>query len=262
MSCALIGYTGFVGGTVSRQASFDALFNSANIESIAGREFDLVVCAGAPGQKWLANKDPITDRSAIDRLCWSLGSVRAKFVVLLSTVDVFPTPVDVDEDSRIDVSRQQPYGRNRLELERFIVARFPSLVVRMPGLFGEGLRKNIVYDFLHDNAVAAVNARSVFQFYDMANLWADVGTARAAGLSLVHFATEPVSVADVVTEAFGRTFDQIPAGSEPARYDFRSRHAGLFGGPGGYLYSRAGVLDGLKRFVATERGRFNLRKAA
>jgi nucleoside-diphosphate-sugar epimerase len=262
MSCALIGYTGFVGGTVLRQSPFDALFNSANIESIAGREFDLVVCAGAPGQKWRANQDPITDRSAIDRLCWSLGSLRASFVVLLSTVDVFATPTDVDEDSPIDASRQQPYGRNRRELERFIAARFPSLIVRLPGLFGEGLRKNIVYDFLHDNAVGAVDARSVFQFYDMSRLWADVGTARAAGLSLVHFATEPVSVAEVAAEAFDRAFDQVPAASVPARYDMRSKHAGVFGGRGGYLYSRADVLDGLRRFVAMQRSRLNRKQAA
>jgi len=262
MSCALIGFTGFVGGTVLRQSSFDALFNSRNIESIAGREFDLVVCAGAPGQKWLANKDPVADRSAIDRLCWSLGSVRANLVVLLSTVDVFPTPVDVDEASPIDVSRQQPYGRNRLELERFIADRYPSLIVRLPGLFGEGLRKNIVYDLLHDNAVAAVNARSVFQFYDMARLWTDVTRARAAGLSLVHFATEPVSVADVAAKAFGRAFDQEPPGSAPARYDFRTRHAGLLGGRRGYLYSRTDVLDGLTTFVAAERQRLMVRQAA
>lgn len=262
MSRALIGYTGFVGGTVGRQAPFDALFNSANIESIAGREFDLVVCAGAPGQKWLANKEPLADRSAIDRLCWSLGTVRANFVVLLSTVDVFPTPIEVDETSRIDVSRQQPYGRNRLELERFIAGRFPSLVVRLPGLFGEGLRKNIVYDFLNDNAVSAVNARSVFQFYDMANLWTDVGVARAADLRLVHFATEPVSVAEVAAEAFGRAFDQEPPGNVPARYDFRSRFAALYAGGGGYLYSRSDVVTGLRRFVADERGRMGLRQAA
>ena len=51
---ALIGYSGFVGGNLLRQRSFDACFNSSNIEAIAGRSFDLVVCAGAPAEKWKA----------------------------------------------------------------------------------------------------------------------------------------------------------------------------------------------------------------
>ena len=34
---ALIGYTGFVGSNLVRQHSFDAMFNSQNIDSISGR---------------------------------------------------------------------------------------------------------------------------------------------------------------------------------------------------------------------------------
>ena len=33
---ALIGHTGFVGSNLARQGAFDALYNSSNIESIAG----------------------------------------------------------------------------------------------------------------------------------------------------------------------------------------------------------------------------------
>jgi nucleoside-diphosphate-sugar epimerase len=262
MARGLIGHTGFVGGTVLRQAPFDATYNSANIEDIAGRHFELLVCAGAPGQKWLANKDPDTDRNAIDRLTRALARVRADLVILLSTVDVFPTPVLVDEATPIRREDQQPYGRHRLDLERFVADHFPAVVVRLPGLFGQGLRKNIVYDFLHNSQVGAVHARSAFQFYDMDRLWSDVLTARAAGLTLVHFATEPVSIADVAREAFGRPFDQEPAGSAPARYDFRTRHADCFGGSGGYLYTRGQVMDGLRAFVRAERCRSAAAQAA
>jgi nucleoside-diphosphate-sugar epimerase len=255
MARALIGHTGFVGGTLQRQAPFDAVYNSRNVEDMAGRHFELLVCAGAPGQKWLANKHPATDRIAIERIIRALARTRADAVILLSTVDVFPSPVQVDEVTPIQPDEQQPYGRHRLELERFVADHFPSLVARLPGLFGPGLRKNIVYDFLNDNQVGAVHARSVYQFYDMNRVWADIQTARAAGLGLVHFATEPVSVAEVAREAFGREFRQEPAGVAPARYDFRTRHAACFGGSGGYLYSRHQVLAGLRAFVRAERGR-------
>jgi nucleoside-diphosphate-sugar epimerase len=262
MARALIGHTGFVGGTLLRQVPFDALYNSRNVEDLGGWEFELLVCAGAPGQKWLANKYPTTDRAAIDRLIRALARVRADFVILLSTVDVFPSPIEVDEDTPIRAADQQPYGRHRLVLEHFVADHFPALIVRLPGLFGPGLRKNIVYDFLHDNQVGAVHARSVYQFYDMAGVWSDLQSAYLAGLRLVHFATEPVSVAEVAREAFGRVFRQEPAGVQPARYDFRTRHAAVFGGTGGYLYDRAEVLDLLRHFVRAERAHFAARPAA
>ena len=39
-----------------------------------------------------------------------------------------------------------PYGRNRLELEDLVRKEFDTLVVRLPALFGKGLKKNFIYD--------------------------------------------------------------------------------------------------------------------
>ena len=58
MSRALIGYTGFVGGNLHLQTPFDDVYNSKNIDSLRGKSYELVVCAGAPGVKWKANKEP------------------------------------------------------------------------------------------------------------------------------------------------------------------------------------------------------------
>ena len=52
MQSALLGHTGFVGGTLLRQHRFDDLYNSSNIEQLAGKSYDLVACAAAPGVKW------------------------------------------------------------------------------------------------------------------------------------------------------------------------------------------------------------------
>jgi hypothetical protein len=56
MTSALIGHTGFVGGHLSRQVAFDDLYNSKNIEHIAGKSYRLVVCCGASAVKWVANQ--------------------------------------------------------------------------------------------------------------------------------------------------------------------------------------------------------------
>lgn len=251
---ALIGYSGFVGGNLMRQSAFDDLYNSKNIEDISSRSFDLVVCAGAPAEKWRANKDPEADMRAIRRLADSLAGVSAREFILISTVDTYPAPKGVDEDTVIEPSSCHHYGRHRLWLEEFVRERFSPLVVRLPGLFGTGLKKNIIYDFMHDNNVERIHSEAVFQFYNLDNLWKDIEVAMANSLKLVNFATEPTSVAEVASRAFGLDFDNRPYENAPM-YDVRSKYAGLFGGSGGYLYDKRSVLEGIRQFVASGGGR-------
>ena len=253
MPNAIVGSTGFVGGTLLRQAPFDDLYHSTNIHQIAGKTYDLLVCAGAPAAKWLANRNPENDRANIQRLIACLRGVTAREVILISTADVYPTPVGVDEDSAIDEPALHPYGRHRLELERFVTGAFDTVTIRLPGLFGRGLKKNIVFDLLHDNQVDKIHPEGVFQFYDLEELWKDIERARQHGLKLVNFATEPTSVRDVAHEAFGIDLGGGPD-TTPASYDVKSRHAAAFGGARGYLYDRARVLEALKRFVQAEQG--------
>jgi nucleoside-diphosphate-sugar epimerase len=252
MTRALIGATGFVGSNLLRQTTFDALYHSRNIEEVRGHSFDLVVCAGARAEKWKANQDPEVDRRNLRLLTDNLLQARVKRLVLISTVDVFGTPLGVDEDTPVDLDSATPYGRHRYELERVLSAHFDAVVVRLPGLFGPGLRKNVVYDLLHDNQVDRINPAAVYQYYNLDHLWRDLGVVLAHGLKLAHFATEPLATRVVLAEVFGRALPEVP-GPAPA-YDLRSRHAGLFGGSGAYLHSGAQVLAELRGFVARERG--------
>jgi len=251
---ALIGYTGFVGGTLLAQRPFDALYNSSNIDEIAGRAFDLIVCAGAPAEKWKANAEPERDLANIERLAAAVTRASARRFVLLSTVDVFASPIAVDEQSPVSTEGLHAYGRNRRLLEERIGSSFDTTVVRLPGLYGRGLKKNVIYDFLHDNDVRKVDSRGVFQFYDTARLWSDLEIAIRSELSLVHLPTEPVSVADVARAAFDIDFDNKVAPA-PARYDMRTRHAALFAGEGPYIEDSARVLRGIAAFVARERAK-------
>jgi len=253
MTSALVGHTGFVGGNLSRQHPFDETFNSKNIEQIRGRRYDLLVVSGAPAAKWIANREPEADRANLDGLMANLDAVEAASVVLISTVDVYPDPRGVDEDSPIDASQQHAYGRHRLLLEQFVERRFQgAVVVRLPALFGEGLKKNAIYDLLHDNDTHKIHCDAEFQLYNLDHLWHDVERIQRAGLTLVNVATEPVTMAEVARVAFGSEFNNRPS-NEPPRYDFRTKHDRALGGTGGYLYGRQQVLDELRTFVARER---------
>jgi nucleoside-diphosphate-sugar epimerase len=262
MPDALIGHTGFVGGNLAAQHPFTTWFNSKNIEAIRGQRFDLLVVSGMPAAKWIANRDPAGDLATLDRLWGCAAQCRADTVVIVSTVDVYPAPRGVDEDTPIAPIDQQPYGRHRLMLERRAAEHFPRVLsVRLPGLYGPGLKKNAVYDLLHDNETHKIPADGVFQFYGLGRLWKDIQTALAAGLTLVNLATEPVSVREVAREAFGMEFTNDPGGPAP-RYDMRTKHGAAFGGCDGYLESREQVLSGLRAFVAAEQTQLPARVAA
>lgn len=250
---ALIGWTGLTGSTIRRARDFDALYRSTDIETMRGAAYDLVVCAGVRAEKWKANKDPEGDAAGIARLTDVLGTVRIGHLVLISTADAYPVPVAVDEATPIDPQAGHAYGRHRVALERFCAERFSTTVVRLPGLFGEGIKKNAIFDLLHDNAVAAIHPDSEFQFYDLTRLWADIERVRAAGIPLVNLSVEPTAMRDVAARAFQRTLE-MPLAS-PVRYDIRSRYAAQFGGRDGYWYDAASTLDAIAAFVARERAR-------
>ena len=253
MPTALIGCTGFVGGNLARQGRFDDLYHSRNIGDIRGREYDTVICAGVRAEKWKANADPAADRAGIRVLLDHLAHVTARKVVVVSTVDVYPIPAGVDEDSPIDPAVASAYGRHRYELEQELVERFDTTVVRLPGLFGPGLKKNVIFDLLNDNQVDRINPAGVFQYYNLMHLTADVRTAVRHKLPAVNLATEPIETGELAREVFGRELLHRPG--LPARYDFRSKHADLFGGADGYLAGRDEVLREMKAFVATHPAR-------
>lgn len=254
MTTALIGHTGFVGETLKRQARFDALFRSTDIGGIEGRRFDLVVCAGAPAAKWKANREPEADRANLAKLMAHLAKVAARRFLLVSTVDVYPSPVEVDEATAVVPDPANAYGANRFALEQFCRDRFEATVVRLPALFGQGLRKNAIFDLIHENAVEALQPRSSFQFYDMERLWADLLRVLEARIELLNLATEPLVLGEVARRVFGR--ELRPNSLVPiARYDFRTRYGALFGRRDGYAYGAEETLERLASFAAAERGR-------
>lgn len=150
MTSALVGYTGFVGSNLVASFDFDNLYNSKNIQDAYGTEPDVLVYSGLRAEKFLANKFPEQDLASVKEAFSNIQKINPKTVVLISTVDVYLNPVDVTEDTKIKTENLPAYGLHRYMLERWIEGEFENhLILRLPALFGQNLKKNFLYDYIH-----------------------------------------------------------------------------------------------------------------
>lgn len=147
MRKALVGYTGFVGSNIAASSEFQGLYNSRNISRIYDQEYDLVIYAGVLAEKFIANQEPDKDKEHIDQTIETIRRIRAKKFVLISTVDVCSDLSMQDEFAEIVDEKLQPYGRHRFLLEKWVRNNVDSaVVVRLPALYGQGLKKNFIFD--------------------------------------------------------------------------------------------------------------------
>jgi len=252
MAKALIGYTGFVGSNLKEQIDFDCCYNSTNIGDIRGKRFDRVYCAGARGTKWYANQNPNEDFSSVLNLLESLHTVVCEKMILLSTIGVYDNLDGVYEDYEIDMQKLPPYGEHRLLLEMYVRRHFDALIVRLPSIFGKGLKKNFIYDAIRNDYEYAPNPASTMQFYCLDNLSRDIDIALASNLKTLNISSEPVSITEVCTKVFDKDPNTLPT---PAlvHYDMKSKHSHHWETETKYLYTKDKVIEEMRTFVAMER---------
>ena len=149
---ALVGYTGFVGSNIYAAADgeIEALYNSKNIEEAYGTNPELLIYSGLRAEKFLANNAPQKDKEAIIHAENNIKKINPQKLVLISTIDVFKRPVEVNENSKIDTRNLHAYGYNRYQFEFWVRENYPdALIIRLPGLFGSNIRKNFIYDYIN-----------------------------------------------------------------------------------------------------------------
>ena len=128
----------------------NGLYDSKNINEAYGKKPDLLVYSGVPAQKFIANKEPEKDFEVIKNAIYNIQEIKPKEIVLISTIDVYKEPKCVDEDSYIETKNLEPYGYNRYYLEQWVSKNIEKhLIVHLPGLFGENIKKNFIYDLIH-----------------------------------------------------------------------------------------------------------------
>lgn len=249
MRTALIGYTGFVGSNLKQQYNFTDFYNSKNFQEIKNKEYDLVVCAGISAVKWMANKEPEKDLENIQALEDVLITINAKQFVLISTIDVYSITEGLNEAFDCSSMENHVYGTHRLAFEKFCTTQFDNCtIVRLPGLFGEGLKKNVIYDFLNDNCLEMINTKSSYQYYYLKYLWKDIQTAIANDIKLINLFAEPVPTQEIYQTFFATKSIGQEAVPE-AHYDLYTKHADKWNNTGNYIYTKDEMIEQLSEFI-------------
>jgi hypothetical protein len=246
MPDALIGHTGFVGSNLARQRHFDEFYNSTNIEDIRGRSFDTVICAGAPGAKWYANEHPTEDLASINCMTDALRKINTRRFVLISTVDVFADPRGVSEDDIPDLDRlalgKHWYGAHRRLLETSFYWVERATIIRLPSLFGPGLKKNALYDLMTGHETEKIAPNAVYQWYPVERLAGDIERVCRRNIPLIHFGSTGIAM-EAIRQRFFPDVDMGAVRSDAPRYDVRSKYPGFW-------YSRSAILTQMEAFIA------------
>ena len=159
MKVFILGGKGFVGSAFTRFCKkegidFDCI-DLDNYDTFRGQECDLLINAAGNSKKYLANEEPARDfRFSLEALLHSFFDFSFRKYVFISSIDVYPDHQDPRhnrEDTGIDIKKLSHYGFHKYLGEK-LVRHYISdwLIIRLGGVLGPGLKKNPVFDLLHD----------------------------------------------------------------------------------------------------------------
>ena len=196
MSCdLLVGSTGFVGGNLLAKHTFAAECHSSDITAQYGTRPDLCVYAGVPAAMFLANADPEADLAVMRAARENIRQIAPKRLVLISSIAVLADSRGVYEDSPAQDTEGLPaYGKNRLQLERWVREDFPdALIVRLPALYGAGIRKNFLFD-LHTITPAMLRPEKYSELAAKSPLVKSAYTLADNGFYKLNGTTDPAAL--------------------------------------------------------------------
>lgn len=227
---AIIGYSGLIGGNLYRQYKKKHkninLYNSKNIDKIDENiTYQKVFCAALPAEKWRANKYPKKDKLNLLRLIKNLKKIKTNQFILIST---------------IDVHFNHDYGKNRKYLEEFVKKKFNKYkIIRLPAVFGEGLKKNIIYDLINKNELNKICYNDKFQWYYLKMLKTNIEKVIKSKKNIFEFYSVPINNSEII-KLFNLTY-KFSKRLKPIIYNFKPNS--------GYFFKKNEILKMIKNFL-------------
>lgn len=225
---AIIGHTGFVGSILKKKFLKSDLYNSKNINSIYNKQYNEIICAGLSATKWFANKFPKKDLKNINLLIKNLKLVQCKLFILISTIDTR--------------NNKEPYGKNRKLFEKFVKKKFKKFVIiRLPGVFGNGFKKNILFDLLNNNQITKINPKDQFQWFDVEMLSYEIQRIKKLKKfnRIIELYSPPISNEKIIKEF--PQYSNFNMGKDNIVYNYKPK--------GGYYKNEAFILRKIRTFI-------------
>jgi sugar phosphate isomerase/epimerase len=248
MSCAIVGYTGFVGSNLLQFYKYDYFYNSKNFHEASNKSFDTMFFCGIPAVKWYANKYPEEDFKTINVIKNILKTITVKKFILISTIDVYEiSNCKLNEDYDCDFNLNNTYGSNRYLFELFVKQTFSNYnIIRLPALFGKGLKKNIIYDLINNNNIENISLNTEFQWYDLNWLKNDIDTILKHDLKICNLFTEPIKTFEII-KLFNYPIESFTTNSN-LTYNVKTKYSNLFNVKD-YIRSAEYTLHNIKIFI-------------
>lgn len=250
MKVGIVGHSGLVGSYILRKFPNAQKFNSKSIEEIHGQCFDLLFLSTLPAEKWKANEFPEADLEIVKSISNHLESVSSAKTLLISTVDVFENPIGVSEEDAPSGSARVGYGANRFEFEKFVNRHFgDSWTVRLPGLVGQNLKKNVIYDLRHGKSVSEVAINSQYQFYPLGRISDDLNTVLESDPGLFHLVAEPLTLEAIAGYLRINSSMFSPPSDSAPEYAVKSSKTSLWGVSGHFQVSKEESLQAIGQYL-------------
>jgi hypothetical protein len=246
----LVGDTGLIGSTLKEKIQFDFTYNSKNISTFNDFEYKnaTLYLSCLPATKWMVNKNIPSDIININKIINTISNQKFDRVILFSTIDVYTdTPPLSDENSPIHL-KSLSYGTNRYLFE-LLVKEFVTTddlkIFRLPALFSKNIKKNVLYDLIHNNNVDQINRNSAFQWYNLDNLTSDVEDfiTKYNNETLFNLFTEPVETNDIIS-LFPHYENITYSSPVKSEYNYKTIHS-----ESGYIMNKEEVLKEIKILV-------------
>jgi nucleoside-diphosphate-sugar epimerase len=192
----LIGSSGLIGENLQQSHTFDYLINSKNLETIKNKEIDFIICAAPSAVKWKININGDDDLKNVLNIVNTISSINYKKLILCSTIDVYgyETHLQLNEKNEPNFENNHNYGKNRIIFENELkqLSGNKLSIIRLSGLFGKFLKKNLLFDIKHNNEkmLSNINFESQFQWYNLENLKNDI--IKNLDKKILNLVNEPI----------------------------------------------------------------------
>jgi nucleoside-diphosphate-sugar epimerase len=250
MAISLVGYSGFIGQQLMRdyEKQIGNIYNSKNIHKLPDINHDTLIIAAPSAVKWQANKNPQDDLAKVSRLIEAVKASTANEVIHLSTCDIFDYSKGNRNFELDETFSDQPYSNHRRLLED-AVKGLNYRILRLPTVYGHGMKKNILFDLITRNYdyLDTVNPHNQLQWINVNLVQQMIRFVQTQDIKVLNCATQPITNQEVFDLFKYKSKNYVEKAD--VVYDMKTTYNHW-----NYLISKKDILEDMRVFINDKSG--------